>query len=44
VVSEIVGDFEELATGLHAQLKHEIMSALPIYDPVRSTLDALKKN
>jgi len=42
VVSTIVGDLEELATGLHSQLKHEILSALPKDGPVRSTLDGLE--
>lgn len=39
VVSTIVSDLEELATGLHSQVKHEILSAVPKDDPVRATLE-----
>lgn len=38
-VSTIVSDLEELATGLHSQVKQEILSAVPTDDPVRSRLE-----
>lgn len=44
VVSTIVSDLEELATGLHSQVRHEILSAVPIEDPVRSTLEESLQN
>lgn len=39
VVSTIVSDLEELATGLHSQVKHEILSVVPKDDPIKSTLE-----
>lgn len=39
VVSSIVSDLEEFAGGLHSQVKHEILSAVPKDNPVRSTLE-----
>lgn len=39
VVSSIVSDLEGLAGGLHSQVKHEILSAVPKDNPVRSTLE-----
>ena len=38
-VSTIVSDLEELATGLHSQVKQEILSEVPTDDPVRSRLE-----
>lgn len=39
VVSSIVSDLEELAGGLHSQVKHEMLSVVPKDNPVRSTLE-----
>ena len=41
LVSTIVSDLEELATGLHSQVKQEILSAVPKDNPIRSTLEGL---
>ena len=43
VFSTIVIDLEELATGLHSQVKQEILSAVPKDNPIRSTLEGLDK-
>ena len=41
LVSTIVSDLEELATGLHSQVKQEILSAVPKDNHIRSTLEGL---
>ena len=41
LVSTIVSNLEELATGLHSQVKQEILSAVPKDNPIRSTLEGL---
>lgn len=40
----IVIDLEELATGLHSQIMHEILYAVPKDDSVRSTLEEVLEN
>lgn len=44
VISTIVSNLEELAMGLHSQVKHEILSILPKDDSIRSTLEERLEN
>lgn len=44
LVSTIVSDLEELATGLHSQVKHEVLSIVSADDPVRSRLEDSLEN
>ena len=39
VVSSVVGDLEELASGLHSQVKQQVLSAVPKDNPVRAKLE-----
>lgn len=39
VVSSVVGDLEELASGLHSQVKQQVLSAVPKDNPVRAALE-----
>ncbi|CAI5668325.1 unnamed protein product [Oreochromis niloticus] len=44
VVSSVVNDLEDLATGLHAQVKHDILAHFSKDDPVRATLNESFEN
>lgn len=39
VVSSVVSDLEELASGLHCQVKQQVLSAVPKDNPVSATLE-----